>query len=96
MLLSFKLIASCPLAHHDLQSHKMAGSDAKAALKGKRKVYWEGDGYKETNIYERKLLQSGNIISGPGIVESEDTIILVPEGRRFSVDKFLFGIIEKE
>lgn len=96
ILLSLKLIASCSLVHGDLLTYDQAGSDPQAAFKGTRKVFWGNSGFTGTPIYERGRLQCGNIVTGPSIIEGEDTTILIPEGRRFSVDKFLFGIIEKE
>ena len=95
-LLSLRLTVSLPLVHQNLPVYPSAGASAEAARKGNRKVFWDKVGFKETPVFERKLLKPGNVISGPGIVEEEDTVILIPQGRRFSVDKYLFGIIDKE
>ena len=36
-----------------------------------------------------------NVVAGPAIIESEDTTILVPAGKKYTVDRLLNGIIEK-
>lgn len=49
----------------------------------------------QTSIYEQRLLECGNMIDGPAIVESEDTTVALPERWRYTVDKYLNGKIEK-
>ncbi len=94
LLESIKLRAVCALPHSELPSYSPAGRSPKAALKGKRKVFW-GQGLAETPVYEQKLLKCGNQVAGPAVIEGEDTTILVPRGAKYSVDKFLFGVIEQ-
>jgi N-methylhydantoinase A/acetophenone carboxylase len=89
----FRLIASAPVHHYQFPSHNYEDQNPEKAYKGRRKVYWE-DGFTETNIYEQNLLRSGNIVIGPAVIESEDTTVLVPPGRKYTVDKFLNGCLE--
>jgi N-methylhydantoinase A len=89
----FRLIASTPVYHYQFPSHNDEGRNPDKALKPRRRVYWE-DGFIETDIYEERLLQCGNVVTGPAIVESEETTILVPPGRKYTVDKFLNGCLE--
>jgi len=65
------------------------------AYKGKREAFWEEAGrFQPTDIYEQSLLQPGNILEGPAIIEAPDTNIVLPPGRRYTVSEFLSGIIE--
>lgn len=61
-----------------LKPGAMAGPSPKAAVKGRRPVYFHGLGYVETAIYERDLLKSGNQVKGPAIVEelASGTVLL--------------------
>jgi len=67
----------------------------KAAYKGERQVFWEELGhFHPTDTYEQSLLEPGNILEGPAIIEAADTNIVLPPGRRYTVNEYLSGIIE--
>jgi N-methylhydantoinase A len=87
------LKASCVTPHYELPTFNAQGPGADKALKGHRDVYW-GNGYVSTNIYERDLLQCGNRIDGPAVVEAPDTTYVVPAGWTYTVDRYLNGILE--
>jgi len=70
------------------------GLDPKKAYKGIRKAYWQNHGYVETKIYDWDLLECGNEVVGPGIIEAKDTTVVIPHGKRFFMDKYLNGVIE--
>jgi len=71
-------------------------SPPKHALKGKRPAYWEEyKDFHETQVYEQKSLETGNIIHGPAIIEAEDTTTVLPPGIKLTVDHYLNLIIEK-
>ena len=70
------------------------GVDPKKAFKGTRKAYWQDHGYVETKIYDWDLLECGNEVVGPGIIEAKDTTVVIPHGKRFFMDKYLNGVIE--
>jgi N-methylhydantoinase A/acetophenone carboxylase len=89
----FRLNASAPVAHYQFSSQNHTGQNPDKSFKSERKVYWQ-DGFTETNIYEHNLLQSGNVVIGPAVIESEDTTLLVPLGQKYTVDKFLNGSME--
>jgi N-methylhydantoinase A/oxoprolinase/acetone carboxylase beta subunit len=66
-----------------------------AAFKGKRDAFWEEIGhYVPTNLYEEDLLEPGNVIEGPAIIEAPDTNTVLPPGRTYTVNEFRSGIIE--
>jgi len=87
------LRASSPAAHPELPVYKPVDENPEKALKGNRGVYWK-DGYILTSIYEQGKLECGNIVFGPAIIESEDTTILIPAHKKYTVDYLLNGLIE--
>ena len=89
----FRLRATSPAAHPELATHDFAGKSPEKALKGHRQVYWK-DGFARTAIYGQSRLQCGNVVTGPAVIESDDTTILIPKGKKYSVDNLLNGIIE--
>jgi N-methylhydantoinase A len=89
----FRLRASSPVPHPELVIYDFAGENPKKALKGYREVYWK-DGFTRTTIYGQNKLECGNIVIGPAIIESDDTTILIPPGKKYTVDNLLNGIIE--
>jgi N-methylhydantoinase A/acetophenone carboxylase len=90
----FRIKAIYPLTHYQFPIYDLAGENPEKALKGKRQVYWSG-AFQETDIYERKLIECGNIILGPAIIEAADTTYVIPPGKRFVVDKYLNGVIKQ-
>jgi N-methylhydantoinase A len=59
-----------------------AGRDPRAASKGSRSVYYPAHGFMDTPVYERDLLQPGNVINGPCLVEEiASTSVLTPGAR---------------
>jgi N-methylhydantoinase A len=91
---NFQLYASVPISHYQFAPQQPTGKDPAKAYKGQRKVYWGGS-YINTNLYERNRLSIGNEVTGPAIIESEDTTIVVPAGHKYTVDEFLNGILEE-
>jgi len=94
-IINFILRSIIPVPRVDIPSFRSRGSDPKKALKGKRRVFWEGKkGFKQTPIFELDELRCGNIVEGPAIIEAKDTTCVIHPGKRFKIDKFLNGIIE--
>ncbi len=89
----FRLRATSPAAHPELATHQFAGESPDKALKGQRDVYWK-DGFIRTAIYQQPKLACGNVIKGPAIIESDDTTILIPRSKKYTVDNLLNGVIE--
>ena len=89
----FRLRATSQTAHPVLATHEFTGESPEKALKGYREVYWK-DGSKQTAIYGQPKLECGNIVPGPAVIESEDTVILIPQGKKYTVDNLLNGVIE--
>ncbi|MCK4862667.1 MAG: hydantoinase/oxoprolinase family protein [Dehalococcoidales bacterium] len=92
-ILNIRLRATSPAAHPELPLYEPVGKNPEEAFKGHRDVYWK-DGYLQTAIYGQSRLECGNVISGPAIIESDDTTILIPKGKKYTVDTLLSGVIE--
>jgi len=61
-------------------------SDASKYIKGKRDVYFEEKyGFVPTAIYDGDLMEVGNIVDGPAIIEQRTTTVVVPPGARLEV-----------
>lgn len=56
------------------------------ASKGSRDIFWEKE-WHEASLWEMSLLQSGNIIVGPAVIEAPATTLVVPPGYRVKLDK---------
>lgn len=64
-------------------------SDANNFIKGKRDVYFEEKyGFVPTTLYDGDLMEAGNIIDGPAIVEQRTTTIIVPPDARLEVTTY--------
>lgn len=95
-ILTFRLRAIAPPGELAIPVFDFVGKDASSALKGQRTAFWgEETSFVETDIYEYELLQCGNEITGPAIIETKDTTVVLPPEHRLSVDKYLHCIIEK-
>jgi N-methylhydantoinase A len=88
-----RLRATSPTVHPQLAIHEFAGESPDKALKEYREVYWK-NGFMRTPIYGQSKLECGNVVTGPAVIESDDTTILIPRGKKYTIDNLLNGIIE--
>lgn len=91
---SFILRAAVPTPKPELPRYRLEGPSPEAALKGKRVCYWDG-AWQETPVYDLPSLKPGNVVRGPGIVESEYTTGVVPPGFELLVDERGLGILSR-
>jgi N-methylhydantoinase A/oxoprolinase/acetone carboxylase beta subunit len=91
----FRLKASCHLADPEFAVHTSSGESPEKALKGRRTAYFNG-GPSTTPIYDEGQLECGNVVKGPAFIESPHTTILIPPGCKYTVDKYLNGLMEEE
>ena len=94
---SFTLRAAYPRPKPELPIYDFKGDiPPHDSMKGKRQVYWKDDGgFRETPCYEQRLLQCGNIIEGPAIIEAEDTTVVLPHATKLTINKYLHYEIER-
>lgn len=97
-VLNFVLWATAVHTKYPLPTHPMhQATPPKEASKGKREVYWEEFmAMRKTPIYEENLLQPGNIIEGPAIIEAETTTVVVDPSWQLSVDEHRDLILDKQ
>ncbi len=87
-LISMTIDAVGKTAKPKLVKYSDGGKDPSTALKGNRKVFFTGKakGFLETNIFEYDRLLSGNLLEGPAIIETPITTIVVPPGKKATID----------
>ncbi|MBQ3078207.1 MAG: hydantoinase/oxoprolinase family protein, partial [Clostridia bacterium] len=84
------------LAKPELKEIAPQEGGVESALKETRSVFYAGDGWLETPIYDRARLGAGAVIAGPVVVEEPTTATVVCPGQKLSVDKFGNLIVETE
>jgi len=70
------------LPEHELSEEKPEES----ASKGSRDIYWDKK-WHEALLWEMSMLNSGNLIQGPAVIEAPATTLVVPLGYRVKLDK---------
>lgn len=68
--------------------------DAKAALKGTRKVFFPETDFVDCPVFDRSRLLPGTAISGPAIIEERESTTVVGPDAKLGVDDHLNLIIE--
>ncbi len=68
------------------------GAGCDGAIKARRRAYF--DGWRDTPVYEREKLRSGNRLRGPAIIEQMDSTTVVHPGQQAEIDRFGNIIIE--
>jgi N-methylhydantoinase A len=68
--------------HH---KHASGGTDASHAKKGEREAWFENS-MQMVSVYDGLMMQAGNVLDGPAIVEQPTTTIVVPVGTSLSCD----------
>jgi N-methylhydantoinase A/acetophenone carboxylase len=90
------LAAQAEVPHFDVKEVPLASEDAAVAQKGARPVFLDREkGMQEIPVYDRALLTHGHRLSGPALVESEQTTVLVAAGWRMTVDKINNAVLEE-
>jgi N-methylhydantoinase A len=78
-----------------LLKSSLASQDASGALIGTWDVYFKQyDGFRPTNIYDMLKLQSGNVVSGPAIIQAVDTTVVIHPEQTARMDEYRNLIIQ--
>ena len=74
-----------------LSARRKATGNARAALKGKRRVFFTRPERKfiDTPVYDYERLGVGAIVKGPSIIELPFTTTLVPPEHKVTVDPYM-------
>ncbi len=90
-----RLRAHYPSPGYEPAVFQIEGPGSEGTIKHQRDIFW-ADRLLSTNVYDWDLLKSGNIVSGPAIIEATDTTHLVPIGWELKVDKYKNGLIKRK
>jgi len=75
-------------------AHSSDGSKLQGSIKGSRPVHFrERGGFVETNVYDRLLLNVGDVLAGPAVIEEPDSTTIIPPQYTATIDPFLSIII---
>ncbi len=73
-----------------IHSYPLQGKEPpEAASKGQRKAYFDGE-WIQFDTYEQDLLEAGNRIDGPAIIEHTQTTFLIPPQNYVELDEYKF------
>ena len=80
-----------------MSQHPSNSRDSQPARKGQRRAYFTGaePGYREAAIYDYTKLQAGNIVTGPAIIETPFTTVVVPMAHQAEVDEYLNIVLHR-
>ncbi len=85
-VINVRLIGGGQVPDVKLPRRKRGVASPRAALKGKRPVYYAGRGFLNVPVYERDLLQPGNVVKGPCMIEEIISSTVVIPGALAKVD----------
>ena len=71
---------------HVAEAQTLEELPSEAAIKGRRRIYWQGE-WHEATVYEMDALRPGNLLAGPCLVESPATTVLVPPAYQLYLDR---------
>lgn len=94
-LASIAYSASARVPHFEWRQGQTAASDLAAARLADRQVWFGGAERITTPVYDRARMGPGHALSGPAIVESNQTTILVPEGWSLAIDAYDNALLER-
>jgi N-methylhydantoinase A len=75
--------------------HLTDGASAAPAHRARRPVWFDGDGPRDTPIFDRSTLAPGAVIEGPAVIDQFDATTLVFPGDRATVDAALNILINR-
>ena len=97
MLGGLGYMARVAIAHYESPRAAPAKSGVATARKGERPLWLDGaTAPVDAPVYDHTRLENGHALSGPAIVESPQTSILVPPGWRLRVDEYNHTLLEEE
>ena len=87
-MVGIHLVASAEVGKLTMTRREPGGTDAEAALKGRRDVDFALEGIRDSAIYDGETLAPGMAFDGPAIVEDPGTTVVVHPGNRAEVDGY--------
>ena len=95
-IVNLHLVAYGQLKKPALQEIPAQEGPVSGAVKETRRVFFSGDGWLDTPIYDRSKLGWGATAQGPLVVEEPTTATVVCPGQKLSVDRYGNLIVETE
>ncbi len=87
-IVSYRVKASVLVPKPSFKRYEKVGTTIKAAFKRRRDACFGPEGMVSCPVYERKLLGTGHIITGPAIIEQVDSTTVVLPKQTASIDAF--------
>ena len=88
-MINLRLAACGKVATPSRREEAFVTEDANKHLKMTREVYFdENGGFVSTPIYDGDLMEIGNVIRGPAVIEQGTTTIVVPPKARLEVNSY--------
>jgi N-methylhydantoinase A len=97
-LVSMDIDAVYRVTKPSIKTYQPANSNSSAAIKAHREVLFPGlsEDHLDTPIYEYERLEPNNVVTGPAIVESPTSTIVVPPEWAAFVDSYLGLTLKKD
>ncbi|MGI9367998.1 MAG: hydantoinase/oxoprolinase family protein [Ruegeria sp.] len=92
-LVNLRVVGTGEVRKIELPRQESTGNDSSKAVVDRRQVYFE-NGWVNTDIYDRSLLQAGNRINGPAIVTQKDSTTVIHVNHYGEVDEYLNILIK--
>ena len=94
-ILNLRLAAYGKVRTPDLKEESFVGRDVGSFKKGERDVFFEeSGGFVTASIFDGEKMETGNVVTGPAIVELETTTIVVPPDANLEVTPFGSFLVE--
>ena len=87
-LVGIHLVAKAEVGKLEMKPEPMGGSDAAAAVKGRRIVDYALEGKHEATIYDGDRLRPGMAFSGPAVIEDSGATVVVHPGNAVKLDEY--------
>lgn len=89
LLTTVSLRVRAEIPHYTMAEYPPASRGTEQALKGRRKVCLAPDGGgREISVYDGSRFENGHHITGPALVETEHTTLLIADGWKAAIDKY--------
>ena len=91
----FRLSAAGRIDRPEVAAQAFADSSADAARTGRRRIFVDGhDGLTEAGIYDFEKLRPGNIITGPAVIHTPITTIVIQDSQQGFMDGYRNIVID--
>lgn len=89
-IVTFRVRASAEMPRPRLpKAERMSTEVPDVARRACRKVWFEeAGGHTETGVFDGLALEHGNVVRGPALVETPDTVVVVRPGQSLTLDAF--------